>query len=97
MDSICQRICELLCQFGIELVSVRRPGVDNVLADGLSIVGIIPRVAAVQLLKAVLLRKRADPQLSCAFLVPYRHRFNERWGSFHRYYRQLSPRVAARG
>ena len=164
MDSICQRIRELLCQFGIELVSVHRPGVDNVLADGLSrgtvapctselslsrlglrsmlahtntrrsqrhyqelvpvthsfkqrglpafaaggvlpeftasssrLVGIIPRVAAVQLLKAVLLCKRADPQLSCAFLVPYRHRFNERWGSFHRYYRRLSPRVAARG
>ena len=36
MDSICQRICDLLCQFGIELVSVHRPGVDNVLADGLS-------------------------------------------------------------
>ena len=36
MNQICQRIRQLLCQFGLELVAVHKPGVDNVLADGLS-------------------------------------------------------------
>ena len=36
MDQICQRIRELLAQYGLEVVAVHIPGVQNVLADGLS-------------------------------------------------------------
>ena len=35
MDQICQRIRELLAQYGLEVVAVHIPGVQNVLADGL--------------------------------------------------------------
>ena len=160
MNQICQRIRQLLCQFGLELVAVHKPGVDNVLADGLSrgtiapctnevslsrlglqkalqytgdlyhsahyqeavpvshsfknrstpafaagslvpelrlgsdrLVGVVPRGAAVPFLKSVLLHKRTNPQLRCGFLVPYRHCFSERWGSFARYYHRIDQRL----